>query len=30
MSLRHILIPFLLGLFLGACLGWFLYGLSHP
>jgi hypothetical protein len=30
MSLRSLLISFLLGLILGAWLGWVLYGLSHP
>lgn len=29
MSLRPILLSFLLGLILGACLGWVLYGLGH-
>jgi hypothetical protein len=29
-TLSHILISFLLGLALGAWLGWVLYGLSHP
>lgn len=30
MSLRSLLLSFLLGLVLGACLGWTLYTLSHP
>lgn len=29
MSLRRLLLSFLLGLFLGAILGWVLYGMSH-
>lgn len=30
MRLRHILLAFLLGLILGAGLGWVLYNVSHP
>lgn len=29
-AFRCLLLSFLLGLVLGACLGWTLYGISHP